>query len=121
MVVSSGSPSAVLDAMLLEGLLTERGDAIVLPRRTRYRMSKDVINDVPIVRDYIVFTETFSTGFVTVPMQLLPVSDSVTLRVFSVDDVLKVVLENPPPGLNHNGVLAMLHVRNNFSKRGMCF
>lgn len=92
-------------------MVTERGDAIVLPRRTRYRMNNDLINDIPLVREYVVFTETFSTGFVTVPMQLLPVSDTTSLRVFSVDDVLKVVLENPPPGLNHNGVLAMLHVR----------
>ncbi len=99
----SAPAAALVDALVGEGLLVERGEVVMLPRRTRAQMAQDWFNDVPVNLEYVMFAESFSTGFDTVEMRDFATGDGQHLRVFLVEDVIRV-----SPHVYATGVLTIL-------------
>ncbi len=91
--------ASLVESLVSEGLLVERGDSIVLTRRTRAQMTEDWFNDVPVNLEYVIFAESFSTGFDTVEMQDFALGEGQHLRVFLVEDVVRVSVNVFPVGV----------------------
>ncbi len=81
--------TALVDSLVGAGLLVEHGDSVLVPRRTRCRMTEDWFNDVPINIEYVMFAESFTTGFDTVDMHDVVLGSGQHARVFLVEDVIR--------------------------------
>ncbi len=97
------SGATMVDSLVNKGLLVERGESLLLTRRTRAHMTEDWLNDVPINLEYVIFAESFSTGFETVEMRDHWMGEARLVRVFLVEDVIRM-----SPQLSTAGVLAVL-------------
>lgn len=83
--------STLLESFIIEGLVVERGDDLLLPKRVRYLWLEDELNAIPINREYVAFAQSFSTGFDSVEMSEVQLGEAsnTKVRAFDASEVIR--------------------------------